>query len=699
MAKYIKSVRIRRKFANGFDSKSELDIRVAIYDKAFSKRSVLGVEATVREETDARNGTNIIADPEKLNKIWPEVDYSGNRYKDLTDDEVLADYIRTQSKLSSVEYSIIQDPWIIEAPIFRNFGFDPYYLNNGTELYVKWFKFDDDIWEEVPGTYESGKTGSIPNVIDIKRNEPVSGGTVSANSGDRYLVGKNPTGPNWSKYGNSYNIVEWNSFGKFWQQTFLEDGMTVYVDLEEVQYKYSSGSPVIVTGGTEWSDKKGNEMEMTSSDYLIKLQGGTPSNLKSKIVKKVETINQKSNEMLMLSEDNKIVKYGLSASREIPSNIDDTDIVRRFIDDWKSMVPNYDLKLCSPSNQKCELIEYISPIQPLPGPSVDPTGASPSGVTGASGSYKQKLTIVFPEDFKVMAREDVPKFSIWIGEPQTEEAVDEFDFGPDSPFVIDEEYVEEPFVGEEESPSDIPEVSDQYVGKETEGSKQVNDTSKTTQIAPVNSETPGSKKGIGVKLPTGSSAYSHNSTQGFNLVDSQWYGDILTSAYAHIEHPTFDIPGTNKGELGCASWTSMVFYRAFGVHINGGKPVKKVPKSIDNFGSLGTAALGSWFPKNTDMWEKIPWKEGQPGDIINTERNFSTDKAGHVGVVMDTKNNDGSYNVASNSSKGFGSSKDPLGCGKLNYSIKKWQSVTDRNPQKTFCWRYKGPKLEPGKNE
>ena len=450
MAKYIKSVRIRRKFANGFDSKSELDIRVAIYDKAFSKRSVLGVEATVREETDARNGTNIIADPEKLNKIWPEVDYSGNRYKDLTDDEVLADYIRTQSKLSSVEYSIIQDPWIIEAPIFRNFGFDPYYLNNGTELYVKWFKFDDDIWEEVPGTYESGKTGSIPNVIDIKRNEPVSGGTVSANSGDRYLVGKNPTGPNWSKYGNSYNIVEWNSFGKFWQQTFLEDGMTVYVDLEEVQYKYSSGSPVIVTGGTEWSDKKGNEMEMTSSDYLIKLQGGTPSNLKSKIVKKVETINQKSNEMLMLSEDNKIVKYGLSASREIPSNIDDTDIVRRFIDDWKSMVPNYDLKLCSPSNQKCELIEYISPIQPLPGPSVDPTGASPSGVTGASGSYKQKLTIVFPEDFKVMAREDVPKFSIWIGEPQTEEVVDEFDFGPDSPFVIDEEYVEGYYEGPEE---------------------------------------------------------------------------------------------------------------------------------------------------------------------------------------------------------------------------------------------------------
>ena len=692
MAKYIKSVRIRRKFANGFDTKTELDIRVAIYDRAFSKRSVLGVEPNKQEE------------PDKLNKIWPEVEYSGSRYKDLTDDEVLADYIRTQSKLNSIEYSIIQDPWTPEPPIFRNYGFDPYYLNNGTELYVKWFKFDDPMWNEVPDTFESGKTGSVPNVIDIKRAEPISGGTVSANSGDRYLVGRNPIGPNWSKYGNTMPIVQWNAFGKFWTETFLEDGMTVYVDLEDVQYKYSSGSPVIVAGGTEWSDKNGNEMEMTSSDYLIKLQGGTPSNPKSQIIKKVETIKLPSNsvpsgEMLMLSEDNKIVKYGGSASREIPSGIPDIDIVNSFIDQWKRVVPNYDLKLCDPANQKCELIEYKSPIEPLTGPSVEPTGASPSGGSGASGSTasKQKLTIVFPENFKVTAREDMPKFSIWIGEPQTEEAVAEFQYGPDSPFVIDEEYEEVDFVGEEESPSDIPEVADEYFGKEDEGSNQVNDTSKKVEIVP--NETPGSKKGIGVKLPTGSKAYSHNSTQGFNLVDSQWYGDLLTSAYAHIDHPTFDVQGTQNGSLGCATWTSMVFYRAFGVHINGGKPVKKIPKSVDDFGSLGTAALGGWFPKNTNMWERIPWKEGQPGDIINTERNFSTDKAGHVGIVMDTKNKDGSYDIASNSSKGFGSGKDPLGCGKLNYSIKKWQSVTDRNPQKTFCWRYKGPKLEPGKNE
>ena len=137
----------------------------------------------------------------------------------------------------------------------------------------------------------------------------------------------------------------------------------------------------------------------------------------------------------------------------------------------------------------------------------------------------------------------------------------------------------------------------------------------------------------------------------------------------------------------------MVFYRAFGVHMRDGSVVKKLPKSISDFGSEGTAALGSWFGKNPGMWDKIPWKEGKPGDVINTERGS---KAGHVGIVMNTINKDGSYDVASNSSKGFGSKGDPQGCGKLNYSIKKWQSVTDRNPLRTFCWRYKGPKLTQG---
>jgi hypothetical protein len=198
-----------------------------------------------------------------------------------------------------------------------------------------------------------------------------------------------------------------------------------------------------------------------------------------------------------------------------------------------------------------------------------------------------------------------------------------------------------------------------------------------------------------VKVPTGSSAFSHTAAQGYNLTNSQWYGSLLVSARAHIDHPTFDIAGTENGAIGCASWASMVFYRAFGVNMQNGKPVKAIPKAIEDFGSKGTGALGGWFSQNPTMWEQIPWKEGQPGDIINTERGS---KAGHVGIVMDVKDKDGSWVIASNSSKGFGSKGDPQGCGKLNYSIKKWQSVTNRNPSRTFCWRYKGPKMPFGKS-
>lgn len=252
---------------------------------------------------------------------------------------------------------------------------------------------------------------------------------------------------------------------------------------------------------------------------------------------------------------------------------------------------------------------------------------------------------------------------------------------------IDSEYTETGFIGEEESPSDIPEVDTAtYDQTPDEGSDQVNNPTPTTNGGPVSlTEVP--------KVPTGRSAYSHNETQGYNLTNSIWYGNLLTSAQAHIEHPTFDIKGTEKGSLGCASWVSMVFYRAFGVNMKDGKPVKKIPKSIGDFGSLGTSELGAWFNKNSAMWEKIPWKEGKPGDIINTERGS---KAGHIGVVLNETNADGSYTIASNSSGGFGNSSDPLGCGKKNYSIKKWQSVTNRNPNKTFCWRYKGPKLKTG---
>lgn len=192
----------------------------------------------------------------------------------------------------------------------------------------------------------------------------------------------------------------------------------------------------------------------------------------------------------------------------------------------------------------------------------------------------------------------------------------------------------------------------------------------------------------GLKVPTGPNAYSHNESQGYNLTNSQWFGNLLNSALAHIEHPTFDVPGTDRGNMGCASWVSIVFYRAFGVHMRDGSKVVDKPKSVSQFGSIGTIELGSWFKQNPNMWQQINWIDGKPGDIINTER---ASRAGHIGIVLNEVGKDGTWVIASNSSRGFGSSKDPAGCGKKNYTIKAWQSVANRNPSGTFCWRYKGP--------
>lgn len=184
--------------------------------------------------------------------------------------------------------------------------------------------------------------------------------------------------------------------------------------------------------------------------------------------------------------------------------------------------------------------------------------------------------------------------------------------------------------------------------------------------------------------------YSHTEAQGYNLLNNKWIGDLITSAKSHIRTPTFDVPGTEKGNLGCASAVSIIFYRAFGVNMLTGKPVKAIPRDIGDFGSKGTSTLGGGFGNNPQLWQKFPWTEAQPGDIMNTQR-LSDKVAGHIGIVIDTISQDGSFNIISNSSAGFAGGGG--GAVKQNYTVKAWQKVTNRNPTKTFAWRYIGPKL------
>lgn len=86
-------------------------------------------------------------------------------------------------------------------------------------------------------------------------------------------------------------------------------------------------------------------------------------------------------------------------------------------------------------------------------------GSGASGASGGSASPPPtiQMYVVFPENFVAKAREDVPKFTIWVGPIQPEEPVEGFtelfsddDTGSLSDNQYTNEYIEAEFAGEDE---------------------------------------------------------------------------------------------------------------------------------------------------------------------------------------------------------------------------------------------------------
>ena len=141
--KEIKSVRVRKSNIKT----GTLDIKVTLYEDkhTFSTNEMVLI------------GTN------NGNIIWTETKY---KIKDITDpDFFIHNFIVTNNQLgntnANTSYSVIQDPWEEKAPIIRNYGFDPYYLNNGAEVYISWTNPDD--LTTMGGTQYSTKDGSEIN--------------------------------------------------------------------------------------------------------------------------------------------------------------------------------------------------------------------------------------------------------------------------------------------------------------------------------------------------------------------------------------------------------------------------------------------------------------------------------------------------------------------------------------------------------
>jgi hypothetical protein len=430
-------------------------------------------------------------------------------------------------------------------------------------------------------------------------------------------------------------------------------------------YYLNNGAQIFIS----WSDGKFTAGGLTYSDDSGKEINRNPSI--DKTVFNIIGIDEPS--LLQFGKSQEIEYKSFDKPTQVYGGlVTDLSIIRDVIEAWKRKVPNYEeLALCSPDNESCSIIPYKSPLK-TPESEVPPTVK-----VVVNEPPKEKMTVVLPPDV-IKVKSDITSFVVYVGKvkekdllnnPSTEE--DEFIYD-DSPGI--DEYTESEFVGSDEAPASIPDVEP--------AASSIQETSTENSYDPGNVVT-----GKILSLPT---KYSHTSQQGFNLLNSQWIGDLIASAISHIGHPTYDIAGTEQGALGCASAVSMMFYRAFGVNMRTGSAVKSNPKSIGDFGSKGTGELAGWF-SNGNLYRKISWQDAQPGDILNTARGS---KAGHIGVVINTKNNDGSWNVVSNSSKGFAGGGG--GAVKQNYSVKKWQSVADRNPSQTFAFRYIGPKLSSG---
>lgn len=164
-----------------------------------------------------------------------------------------------------------------------------------------------------------------------------------------------------------------------------------------------------------------------------------------------------------------------------------------------------------------------------------------------------------------------------------------------------------------------------------------------------------------------------NANQNFRVVPI--LKNLVTAAKQSIGFSTAQIRGTDQGNVGCAAAVSVIFLRATGNQLH---PFQDI--------ELSTSELYNYLLTTTTDWKKRDqWEKAQPGDIIVTSRG---NQAGHTGVIVDTRNSDGSYNIISNSSSGFAGS-DP-GTIQQNYSVLKWGKIYSRNPRKTAAFEYIG---------
>lgn len=328
--KEIKSVRIRKKNINYGD----LDIKITLYD----------------------DDQNIIVDSD-AKSMQPNFYIKNGIYSEYSNDDFIKNFIDLKSKLINSIYEIIQDPWNDTVPLWRSYGFDPYYLNDGSKIIINW-----------------------------------------------------------------------------------------------------SNSEGLAQGGRKYSDNNGNEINKINTNF------------------KEITILTTSDAPMHYTTDNEIDIKGNGKSKKWSGLVSDKDILYEVIEKWiikvgKSNKVVHDLELCTPDNQSCSLINYISPLVVHKEDIIKPSNNQINKLP------KIKMNVVIPTDI-IKVKSDI-SIKVYIGDKKSD---DEFIYNPYDEDIS--QYLESDFEGLSEEEFNI---QDEISSSQIDSDSKLEPPGEKADIKPVSS--------------------------------------------------------------------------------------------------------------------------------------------------------------------------------------------------------------------
>ena len=453
---------------------------------------------------------------------WSEVTYEGARYQNKTNDEILQEYIssnseieanRIGSKLGSSLFKIIQNPWADGVPELRKYGEDPYYLNNGAYIDINWRK-NLEISYEFDSYYVYGNgTASAPTRILIDSAIFLDG--TSPSDLDVEL-------PNFFEL--NYRTTGTASIDEFYGVTLsviytiesalahaqnaaltvgFEQGTDDYVisisdSLQDFTLPKAGISRFTQNvSGYEYSDE--TLKEVNTPDYIIKSFYIVPNLLKQPSIDETEEEFERfwsfdtNSTPRYLSEfiiavTNSLIPLSITYSYDVKDEVIVKNVIEKWINNLSTAYPsakNYNLKLANPSFEfpRTELVNDYSPKKTFNESGRvfkweqvgdNPNVFTPNPATGPSGSVLIpipvgdpveliKMNTVFPSNWVVKTDEPAPQFSIWVGDVEADIPVEGFVFSDDFDDLsgLAPEFIEESFVGQEEMVFEQQEYTDE----------------------------------------------------------------------------------------------------------------------------------------------------------------------------------------------------------------------------------------------